>query len=280
MHKFITAIDGLKYSESAIHYAVQLAKTAGATLVGVFLEDKAYHGYKIYELLDDDGTVSETKRATLEEKDVSARSMAVKHFEKACRKEGVNYIVHHDRKHAIHELLYESLYADLVIIDKKETLTHYEENIPTGFIRHLLERISCPALVVPSVYTPVTKQVLLYDGGPSSVFAIKQFSYMFPELKSLPAEVITVKEDRKQENLPGSKLIKEFMKWHFPHAGYTLLKGEPGEAIVKHISKQTQDAIVVAGAYQRGNVSRWFKPSIADKLMQELELPLFIAHSK
>ena len=280
MHKFIAAIDGLKYSDSTTGYAVQLAKAAGATLAGVFLEDKAYHSYKIYELLDDDGHVSETRRATLEEKDISARAMAVKHFEKACRREGINFIIHHDEKRAIHELLHESLYADLLIIDKKETLTHYDEKVPTNFVHHLLERVSCPVLVVPSVYTPFEKLVLLYDGGPSSVYAIKMFSYMFPQVKALPTEVITVQEHGDKTGLPDSRLMKEFMRRHFPLAGYTLLKGMPDIAITQHLTRQKQRAIVVAGAYQRSNVSRWFKASLGDTLLQELDAPLFIAHSK
>ena len=39
-------------------------------------------------------------------------------------------------------------------------------------------------------------------------------------------------------------------------------------------------SLVVLGAYQRGMVSRWFRASMADVLMRDLKLPLFIAHSK
>jgi hypothetical protein len=37
---------------------------------------------------------------------------------------------------------------------------------------------------------------------------------------------------------------------------------------------------VVLGAYQRSEVSRWFKTSMADILMRELNVPMFIAHNK
>ena len=76
------------------------------------------------------------------------------------------------------ELLHESIYADLLIIDSKETLTHYEEEVPTRFIRDLLTDVQCPVLLVPQKYKPVKKIVLLFDGEPSSVHAIKMFSYI------------------------------------------------------------------------------------------------------
>jgi len=36
----------------------------------------------------------------------------------------------------------------------------------------------------------------------------------------------------------------------------------------------------VLGAYERGALSRWLRPSMADILMQEVDRPLFIAHIK
>lgn len=38
--------------------------------------------------------------------------------------------------------------------------------------------------------------------------------------------------------------------------------------------------LVVLGAYRRNELSRWFKTSMADTLMKELDTPLFIAHNK
>lgn len=37
--------------------------------------------------------------------------------------------------------------------------------------------------------------------------------------------------------------------------------------------------LVVVGAYKRGAVSRWLRHSMADVLMKELKVPLYIAHN-
>ena len=74
--------------------------------------------------------------------------------------------------------------------------------------------------------------------------------------------------------------MKEFMKRHYPGASYTILKGMAEEAIVKKLKEQDENTLVVLGAYRRGAISRWFRESMADVLMKEVRLPLFIAHNK
>ena len=280
MKKIIAAFDGLKFSESARDYAIQIAKQNGAHLVGVFLDDFTYHSYKIYELISDEGPIFEAKKKRLEKKDLQKRAIAVKSFENACQKAGLEYTLHRDRSIAIQELLHESIYADLLIIDIAETLTHYTEKVPTRFIRDLLSNTQCPVLVVPHKFKPIEKLVLLYDGEPSSVHAIKMLSYILPTLKQNHAEVLSVKAIKQTGHIPDNRLMKEFMKRRFPTAFFTVLKGLPEIELVNYLKNQKDSPLVVLGAYQRGMVSRWFRESMADVLMKDLKLPLFIAHNK
>jgi len=279
MKKIIAAIDGLKFSDSTVNYAVHLAREINAHLVGVFLDDFTYHSYKIYDLVSKEGGVNEEKQKRLEGKDESTRKESVTNFTKACREAGLNYSIHHDKSIALQELLHESIYADLLVIENKETLTHYEETIPTRFIHDLLSEVQCPVLVVPKKYKPLDKLVLLYDGDPSSVYAIRTFSYLFSELKYLDTEVISVKTPRQDRHMPDNHLMKEFMKRHFPQAMYTVLQGDAESEIIENLKMQQQNILVVLGAYERSRVSRWFKPSMADILMAETNAPLFITHS-
>src|SRR5688572_19890373 len=184
MKKIIAAFDGLKYSESTRDYAIYLAKQTNAHLVGVFMDDPTYTSYKIYELIAKEG-VSVDKLKKFEAKDKATRDAAAKNFKKTCQQPGLEFSIHHDHNIALQSLKHESIYADLVVIDSKETLTHHSEKLPTRFIRDLLSETQCPVLIVPQKFNPVQKIVLLYDGGPSSVYAIKMFSYLLPGLKDL-----------------------------------------------------------------------------------------------
>jgi nucleotide-binding universal stress UspA family protein len=279
MKKIIAAFDGLKYSESTTGYAIYIAKQTTTHLVAVFMDDPIYTSYNIYELIVKEGASGATLKK-YQAKDKATRAAAAKKFESASRKSGLEYTIHHDRNVAIQELKHESIYADLLIIDAKETLTHYAENLPTRFIRDLLSDVQCPVLIIPKKYKPIQKIILLYDGEPSSVHAVKMFSYSMPQLKHLPTEVISVSSRNSTLHLPDNKLMKEFMKRHFPNAKYTVSKGLAEDEIVKHLKREKENAIVVLGAYRRGAISRWFRESMADVLMQEIEMPLFIAHNK
>lgn len=279
MKKFIAAIDGLKYSDSTVQYAVQTAKQANAHLVGIMLDDATYTSYKVYELIVKQ-KVTDEKLKKYEESDRETRLKSAASFEKACRDAGITYAVHHDKNIALQELLHESIYCDMLFIDGKETLTHFEEKRPTRFIRELLTDIQCPVLIVPPKFRPFAKIYLLYDGEPSSIFAIKMFSYLFPFLENTDAEIISVKNPGQTLHLPDNKLMKEFMKRHKPAAEYKVIKGLPEIEIVQYLKQQPKEMLIVLGAYRRGKVSRWFRESMADYLMKELNVPLFIAHTK
>ncbi|SIS98699.1 Universal stress protein family protein [Filimonas lacunae] len=277
MKKIIAAFDGFDYSTSTARYAIQLCKECNAHLVGVFLDDVTYHSYKLSEITGNGGIRTE-KWDMLEAGDKEKREEAASNFEHACQQAKIEYSIHHNKYVAIHELLHESIYADLLIVNKTESFSAYDEKTPTFFMHELLSNVQCPVLVTPLTYNPIEKIVLLYDGSPASVFAIQSFSSLFSSLKRLPVEVLTVKNHKHNLHLPDNKLMKEFMKRHFPEAKYMITSGNADDQILAYLLKQHENTLLVLGAYQRSKMSRWFKASTADTLMENSSVPLFIAH--
>jgi hypothetical protein len=280
MKKIIVAFDGLKYSTAAQDYALSVARKGDAFLVGVFLNDLYYHSYRIYDLVTEEGGGLDTKRKHLDKRDEKTRARSVECFENACKSAGIKYIVHKDKKAAIRELIKETIYADLLVIDSKESFSHHKEEKPTHFIRQLLPHIQCPVLTVSQPWQAIEQTVLLYDGSPGSMHAIKMLCYTFPFLTGLPAEVYFVSNSNKEAKMPELALMKEFMKRHFSRVTYVAEKGNPEIATLYHLGQKRASTLIVLGAYQRSAVSRWFRESMADVLMSRLKHPLFIAHSK
>jgi hypothetical protein len=110
--------------------------------------------------------------------------------------------------------------------------------------------------------------------------AIKMFSYTLPWLKQAHTTVLTVRPSKQSRHIPDNRLMKEFMKRHFPLAEFVVLKGQPDEEIVNYLKERRENSLVVLGAYSRNAVSRWFNDSMADTLLKEVRVPLFIAHNK
>lgn len=280
MKKIIAAFDGLKFSKATLDYTIYLAKHAPAHIVGVFLDDLVYHNYSYKELVATEAKNIDKKFEEWNEEDKEKRDEAVQRFEEACQQAGIQYSVHRDKNVAFHDLLHESIYADLLVISNEETFSSYKNDKPSGFLRDLLADVECPVLVVPKKYQSFDNLVLLYDGEPSSVYAIKMFSYLLPALQHLETWVVTIKSEKESRHVPDNRLMKEFMKRHFPQAEYHVFKGHPEDQIISFLQRRKDHCLVVLGAYQRSRVSRWFRHSMADYLMEYINQPLFIAHNK
>jgi nucleotide-binding universal stress UspA family protein len=279
MKKLIAAFDGLKYSESTADYAVNIAKKNNAHLVGIFLDDMIYHSYRFRDLIEDD-KVSDKKMKELNDKDKATRKHAIHLFKTACEKASLEFSIHHDKNVAVKDLLHETIYADMLLVGKKENFTIYHDKFPSDFLRDILADVQCPVMVVPEKYKTIQSLIFLYDGDPSSVYAIKMFCYDLTVLNHLPAKILSVKPLEQSLHLPDNHLMKEFMKRHLPKAEYIVLKGEAENTILTYLQQQTEEALVVLGAYRRSRVSRWFRESMADVLMKNTNFPLFIAHAK
>lgn len=272
MKKLTVAFDGYKFSESAKENTVFIARQQNVHVVGVFLDDELYNSYRLSDIyFNGEDHLKELNRADKEKRDKS-----VNLFETAMHTVKLNYTIRRPKEVTFNALLHETIYTDLLVIDKNETFTHFEETAPTRFISELVAETQCPVLLVPNTFKPVSKIILLYNGKPSSVSAIKMFSYLLPAFKHLPTELLTVNDEKKTLHLPDNKLLKELMHRHFPDATFKVLKGDAEEEILRYLKTQEENVLVVLGASQRNMVSRLLKRTLADSLMEKTKLPMFI----
>lgn len=275
MKKIIGAFDGYKFSESTKDFTTYIAKHNNVHTVGLFLDDEIYHSYRFSDIrFEGDGNLKQ-----LNQDDQEKRALAVKLFETAMQTAKLNYSIHRPKAGAFNELLHETIYSDLLILYKNETFTNFEETAPPRFVRELLAETQCPVLLVPHTFRPFDKIILLYNGKPSSVHAIKMFSYLLPSFKHLPTEMLTVNDEKNSFHLPDNKLMKEFMHRHFPEAVFTVLKGDTEEEIINFLKLQDKNTLVVLGSSQRNMISRLFKRGIVDALIEKIELSIFTAHN-
>lgn len=280
MKKFLAVFDGYKISKSTLEYAIQLTKSADKHLVGIFSGEFIYQNHSLYEARTTHKGYEKVLKELNEQNAKKAEDGAIE-FQTACENAGIRFSIHKDKNIAISELKKESMYADLIVINKNETFTRLKEQPPTPFMKDLLVDVQCPVLVVPSIFKPIEKIIMLYDGAPTSVYAIKMFSYVLGNPANLPVKIFTVKDQKKSAfYVPENKPMREFIKRHFPKATFTVTRGNAELEIIRYMKHLPKNELVVLGAYQRSEVSRWFKTSMADKLMCELEMPLFIAHNK
>lgn len=277
MKKIIAAFDSIRFSESTLKYAVYLAKQYDAHIVGVFLKESTRVGYAVYATMVRQSATNKSIFDEIDRADRIATEKAIADFENGCRKEKINFSIHEDKGNALDELLHETIFADLLVIDAWETFSYLENSLPGWFMKNVLHHVHCPVLVVPKKFNPIKKLIFLYDGSTSSVHAIKMFNYILPEMNKLESKLLSAKGGTSSMHLADNKLIREWMKRHYPEIEYQVLKGYEHE-IATVLKAEEPGVLVVAGAYHRSSFSMWFHQSMADILMKDVRVPLFIAH--
>jgi len=277
MKKIIAAFDGIRFSESTLQYAVYMARETEALLVGIFLQESTVTGYALYEMISRQSLGGSKIFDEIKSSDKVSIHESITKFVSACQKADINYIVRQDKKNAVDELIHETLFADLLVIDAWETFSYLETKLPAWFIKQVLHEAHCPVIVVPQKFMPLKKRVFLYDGSPASIYAMKMCNYLLPEFSSLKTELVSAVKKASAPLLPDNKLVKEWMNSLVSRNQIKVLRGGTTE-LMSRLEKEDGNCLLVAGSYQRSQFSMWFHESLANLLMRKFKAPVFIAH--
>jgi nucleotide-binding universal stress UspA family protein len=273
MRKVILALDGEHFPKGAFELAASIHREEPILLIGVFLSPVdisrivAYTGIEAIPLMP-----------SLAESDYSEQVQNnINLFQQKCISEGLEFRVHNDAENLpLASLVKETRFADLVLISRESFFSNISKSQPNEYMQEFLKKSECPVLIVPDQLEMPDRIVLLYDGDVSSLFAIKQFTYLFPEECKLPATLIqaTVSAD---DRLEDQELVSELAARHFADLTLQEVALHDRHEAAAFLSGQ-EKSWLVTGAYGRSLFSNLFRKSFADELIQRLALPLFIAH--
>jgi hypothetical protein len=274
MKKILLASDCTKFSEGAFEFARRLNKTEKILLTGAFLPQINFSNL---------WTFASGERGTFlmpqpqpEEREAIERNIA--HFEILCRRHDIDYTVHREFfNFALPEFKTETRFADMVILSSEIFYGTYGTVESSEYLKNALHETECPVVIVPEKFAYPETNVLAYDGSASSVFAIKQFAYLFPELCDNKTWLVTVDRDDK-EGLPHEENIEELVGRHFSYISLIKLELDPDQYFSTWMEIEKAKPILVAGSYGRSFFSRVFKKSFVDEIIKKHKYPIFISH--
>lgn len=278
MRKILVVFNGINYCQHVVDYAIALAKPVDGFLVGAFLTPVQPQPVTYPFVNDMDLATTPLFEWEGMEEDIEMMRENMKKFQADCDQQGVQRKVHYERGLPLDELLEESKFADLIIIDAGADVTGFLRETLSASLKDLLEDAYCPVLVVPEGVKQMDQAILTYDGSSSAIYAIKMFSYLLNyKLKDLPVHVLSVNEASSNHLKEGQK-AKELLHKHFTNLSVEILHGKPKEAISTYIKAHSENAVVVMGAYGRSALSRLFHQSMADDILRNYQVAVFIAH--
>ena len=278
MLKILIALNPEKFEVNTIDFACYVARLTHSGVTGIFLENKIekelsavhyQHGNIENETID----APDIRQA--EERKISCEKN-IRFFRQACINRSVNYHIHRDCNLPFKEMILESRFADLLIVSPETSFETTPEGIPTRFVKDVLANAECPVIIAPLSFHKIEEILFAYNESPSSVFALKQFTYLFPELTNKKLTIVHISEGNAMEK-SGKKNFKEFIKTHFPNQEFKSLHGKSEEELFRYLLGK-ENIFVILGAYGRGIISTLFKPNPAELLVKNINLPFFIAH--
>jgi hypothetical protein len=150
------------------------------------------------------------------------------------------------------------------------------EDSPTGFVRDILRKTECPVIIAPERFEELSEIILAYNGSASAVFAIKQFTYLFPHLRDKKVTIMQMNNSGQWQD-PDKHNFTEWLKGHYTNLHFEAVKGKADQGFLDFIFNRKK-MFLVMGAYGRNALSRFFRKSYADPLIKAINQPIFIAH--
>lgn len=275
MDKILLVINAHQPDIYSIDFACSIATLVKTKLTGLFIENP-YFQESVYSSLDSGGyfkSVSKHANATV----IADTDQSVRFFEEECLGKGIKPDIYIDHGEPIQEIIFESRFADLLIIDPEISFYNRDEPLPSHFVKEVLSRAECPVLLAPKKFEGMEEIVFCYDGSASSVFAIKQLTYLFPELNNKKVLLLEVKEQVKEELLEEHKRMMDWLRQHYHSVYYHAIEGNVKDQLFDFFFLK-EKMLIVIGAYGRSILSNFFHKSNADVLIRMIDLPIFITH--
>jgi hypothetical protein len=274
MKKILLAFDGSHFSDAAFEFARMMNETQPILVTGIFLPQANYANLWSYS---GGGISGPVYIPLVENDDAEIIAKNIIRFKSLCRNNNIDYRVHEDfTDFALPELKKETEFADLLIIGSGS----FYENIGTGqpneYLEDALHGVECPVIVVPEKFEFPKNNILAYDGSKSSVYAIKQFTYLFPELVKNSTLLVYANEEA-DEKIPDEAFIEELAARHFPDLTVMKLAINPRKHFAAWLSEK-EASILVSGSFGRSMISRLIRKSFITNVIKEHKLPVFITH--
>lgn len=260
----------------AIDFACFIAALSKSKLKGVFIEnkDEEKNSYFSFGSKHSSDTIVIEKEAVKKDRIMIAENVHL--FKEACTSRNTNYSINRFVGDPVKKAIEESRFADVIIIDSTLSFEEKPENIPTHFVKQLLAHSECAVMLAPPRFNRLDEITFTYDGSSSSVRAIKQFSYLFPDLRNKKAVVTEVVPTDFLE-ISKREQLNEWLDAHYTNYEMDILQGIPENELMVYLLGKKNN-MVIMGAYGRSSLSRFFKHSSLDVLAKVLTQPVFIMH--
>jgi len=270
--RILVGLGGTPFTPTAIRYAVELAQTHQAELLGITVIDRRRLGALTKTAGAAKDAVRELKRLEATEQQ---QAQSIADFESACAAAGLEYAVARESGDPFEKMISQARYYDLMIFGLR-SLFDYKvvETAPTDVLTRLVSRGVRPILAVSQEYRPIHRALLAYSGSMESAKAIRRFMQM-RLWRDVSVKVVTFEHT---PDVAGELLadVAGYCRAHGHEAEVEHVAGPAQELLLQHAAEWNADLIVVGNSVKR----LWLKKLLGETAMHVIKhanVPLFLS---
>lgn len=270
MKKIILLFESIHYNLEPFAFIESLKKIEEVFVTAVFLSTTDYTSVWAFPVVPETSLLQVNAGSTEAEDLLQQHIMS---FKSKCIELNITYSIHNDVNGIVFEQVrHESRFADLMLIPTGLFYGGYGEQ-PNDYLKEVVHIAECPVLLIPPKASFPQSIVLMYDGSETSMFAIRQFAYLFPMLKSMNTHLIFV--SKKGDEIPDQQKLKEWMQHWYPNTRFRVVKDE------KNYHSWFQDhpnPLIVTGSFGRAALLEFLKKSFVTDFINDQQYFIFLTH--
>jgi hypothetical protein len=174
MKKVLVAVDAKKVNMKVMDFACYIARLTRSSLAGIFLDN-----VQVLETMIKEPGHPDSKFSTVVKEMAKVIDENIHQFREACANRETNCSVYIGNRVPLADIIKETRFAELLIVDPEMSFKQKKEEVPSGFIKNVLAKSECPVVLAPFEFHAIDEILLAYDGSDASVYAIKQFTYNY-----------------------------------------------------------------------------------------------------
>ena len=271
MNKIIIAFDATNFSMGAVEFIMRRNLDYPCRVKAYFLSPVEHSSLLGYQLVPAEHLVVDEAD---EMDDTALRN--IEFFKGFCERHDIQASIYADEsKGTLQAMIEDTRFADLLVVGMESFFTNVDEELHDATLGEILHSSECPVFLVPDDYFQPARIIFSYDGSASSMYAIRQFCHLLPEMHKRVATLVYASS--KEEEIPNKEMVTDYLSRHFD----TLIIQKLDIDARKYFSTWVADkecAMLVAGAFGRSGFSELFKSSFVSGLLRQHKVPMFIAH--
>ena len=282
MSKIIAVIDGSAYSASVCEHAAWIANRAGDEIDVLHVLGRRDGSSDPSNLSGSIGLGARTALLTeLAELDARKAKLAqtrgraiLEDAEKLINEKGVKTVHTRLRNGEIVESVQEIAQdADLIVMGKRGEAADFDSMHLGSNLERVVRSTKKPVLVASRSFTPVTRVLFAFDGGPSSLKAIEFLSHQ-AHYNDLECHILMVGDENTKNRHEVEGAVASLVKGGFKATG-SIIKGQPETVITDQVDKLKFN-LVVMGAYGHSRIRSLIIGSTTTEMIRSCKVPVLL----